>query len=1202
MPGKHLMKTRFWNYVLLAGLLAFAALSALADEEQDLIATLKSNAGAPEKCAACVRLRIIGTPTAVPALAALLGEKRISQAARYTLEGMPFPESVAALRDALGRTSGLIQSGLIESLGWRRDAAAVPLLIPLLTGADTNVACAAASALGKIGGKDALAGLTSARDKAPAEIQRAVLESLLQCADQLLAGGDANAAVEIYRSLFTPKVPEAFRVAAWRGLVLADAHGRGELVIQALSGKDHPLQLAALKVLRELDDQQVIKTCLRKWKSLPAECQLAVLDARVRAGSSALPAVRAATKSPFLIVRLTAWKAFGDLNDVSAIPALARTAAGSGATERDAARASLERLSGPGACEALLKDLAKAAQPEKTELLRALGERGDTAATNALLQYATIQAEPVRLAALEALRKIACPTTLVPLLKIAGRCKSDPECEPIVKALEAVCRASRDKDQATRSVLETLKTCATPERCRLLPLLAELGTPAALEAELAAAADPDPEVAKEAMRVLSRWPNAAPAPQLLALARASANPTLQVLALRGCIEVAGQEPDIAQRFSLLQQARFAARRPEEKRQALGQIGQIPTTNALQLAIADLADASLADEAGLAALAIVEKLNSANPKLASETAAKLLPQLKNPDLVKRAWVLRGKPAQGPFIQDWLVCGPYTKPGVLGATAILPIPFGPEKAEERADWKSAPRGDQVNLAALFPGQENCAAYLKAKIISPDNCNAALLLGSDDGIKAWLNGSVAFSTNVDRGDVPDQDMAPITLKKGANELMLKISQGGGGWSAHARIVGADGQPIAGLTVEPPAGVAEAVSAPAPKPAAAPKQAQLPPRDNFQKLRLSDQFYAEGAYYGDFNRDGRMDIVAGPFWFEGPDFQKKHEYRSAKTFDPKEYSDNFLTYVGDFNGNGWPDILCVPFPGKEAYWYENLAGKEANWKQHLAYANVGNESPVWGDVNNDGRPELVFCNDGYLGYAGPNPAKPDEPWVFHAVSGKDKRYQQFTHGVGIGDVNGDGRIDTVEAEGWWEQPFLVKPGEPWMFHPIHFADASAQIQVCDVNGDGLADIITAWNCHEYGLVWWQQARNDEGLIEWKQHVIFPPAPDLTTADFRPSQMHALELVDMNGDGLKDLLTGKRYWAHGPTGDKEPDAPATVFWLELRRDGKGGAVFIPHLIDDDSGVGTQVGTTDLNKDGRPDVIVANKKGIFVHLSQPAAN
>ena len=369
------------------------------------------------------------------------------------------------------------------------------------------------------------------------------------------------------------------------------------------------------------------------------------------------------------------------------------------------------------------------------------------------------------------------------------------------------------------------------------------------------------------------------------------------------------------------------------------------------------------------------------------------------------------------------------------------------------------------------------------------------------------------------------------------------------------------------------------------------------FKKLTLTDKFYCEGAYAADFDRDGNMDVVSGPYWYAGPDFQKRQEVREVKDFDPKGYSDNFLTFTGDFNGDGWADILYVPWPGKDSQWYENPKGKAGHWTAHAALKNVGNESQLWTDVDGDGQNDLVYNIDGFFGYGTYDTEKPNEPWTFHPVSTKGA-YQRYTHGLGAGDVNGDGRVDMLEAVCWWEQPAEPKPGEPWIRHDYKFADAAAQMLVYDIDGDGLNDVVTAWHCHLYGLVWHKQVRDEAGTISFKKQVILTSEPDLESDDLRISQLHAFDLADFDGDGLLDIVTGKRFWAHGPKGDKEPNAAAVVYWFQLKRNADGSAQFVPHRIDDDSGVGTQVAAADLNADGTPDVMVGNKKGTFVFLSQ----
>ncbi|MDQ3349310.1 MAG: VCBS repeat-containing protein [Acidobacteriota bacterium] len=387
------------------------------------------------------------------------------------------------------------------------------------------------------------------------------------------------------------------------------------------------------------------------------------------------------------------------------------------------------------------------------------------------------------------------------------------------------------------------------------------------------------------------------------------------------------------------------------------------------------------------------------------------------------------------------------------------------------------------------------------------------------------------------------------------------------------------------------------------------------FKRIQLSDQFWSEGATAGDLNNDGVEDIISGPWWWEGPGFEKRHEiYPATKTFPLKlgpmttvevpgfegtlgrenKYSDNFFTWTYDFNEDGWRDILVIGFPGTDTSWYENPKGADRHWVRHEVFAQTDNESPAFVDMTGDGRPELVCITRGRYGYAAPDWREPGRPWTFHPLS-PDNKYGNFTHGLGVGDMNGDGRLDLLEKNGWWEQPPSLAGDPVWTFHPQPMGRGGAQMHAYDVNGDGLNDIITALDAHAFGLAWYEQYR-EGSTIRFREHVIMNKAPEDNPYGVKFSEVHAIELTDVDGDGLKDIVTGKRFWSHGRTGDPDRNDAAVLYWFKLARSRDGAVDFIPYLIDDQSGVGTQVVTTDVNRDGLPDIVVGNKRGTFVHL------
>jgi putative membrane-bound dehydrogenase-like protein len=371
------------------------------------------------------------------------------------------------------------------------------------------------------------------------------------------------------------------------------------------------------------------------------------------------------------------------------------------------------------------------------------------------------------------------------------------------------------------------------------------------------------------------------------------------------------------------------------------------------------------------------------------------------------------------------------------------------------------------------------------------------------------------------------------------------------------------------------------------------------FKKTQLSNEFFGEGASFADFNRDGANDVVSGPFWYAGPKFTERHAYYEGKPFNVDGYSDNFFAFTRDFNGDQWPDILIVGFPGKEAFWYENPQKKPGLWKRHVVIPVVDNESPQFTDVTGDGVPDLVCMSGGYLGYAEIPQDNPEQPWKFQGVS-PNNNYHMFTHGLGIGDVNNDGRLDLLVKDGWWEQPATLGAptqagGEPWTFHKVAFSEpGGAQMFAYDFDGDGDNDVVTSKAAHAYGLAWFEsEGKGEDGSVKFTEHKIMGERPEENEYGVAFSQLHAVDLIDMDGDDVNDIVTGKRWWAHSQH-DPGSLEPAVLYWFKTVRDGDT-ARFVPHLIDTNSGVGTQVLAGDITGDNLPDIIVGNKKGTFVH-------
>jgi HEAT repeat protein len=752
----------------------------------------------------CRQLVLIADPREAPVLEKLLTDGHLAPMALYAMMPIPGPAVTRALIQAIHRTTGLDQIGVITALGERHDPQAVTPLGALLRAENAAAAEAAGSALARIGTVSAANALTSAWREADAPRKTAFARDCLACAGQLKAANMETAAEDLYETLYSQASDPIVHAGALRGLALMRGHEGWRLAIASLERGARPTRRAAAALLLELPAPVPVSLFRREMSHVSPQGQVYLLSVLTeRDAKSALPLAKELVASTEPIVRLAALAALGPLGDASSVGVLEHYAVEGSPQERATARASLRRVSGAGVNEAMMQALDGAATAERIELIRTLGDRGARQAVDSILPMVRDSEPGVRQAAWEVLGELSGPRELPKMVDLLLTVRPG-ERDTGVQTVAAIARQGATEEERTGIVLRRLApVSSSPDRRSLLQVLGLIGGPKALKALRGELTQGPEETRLTVLRVLAAWPTDAPMQDLLNAARQARDTRMRTIALRGFLNQLRLDASLSPERALAdyREAMGLAADRSQKAAVLSGVATLRTKAGLDLAASKLDDAEVRQEAAVALVQLGRDLCGAYPGEVRLRMRQVLASSPGEVIAAKAKaVLEQLGRFGDYLAAWQVSPPYTKAGA-SATALFDMVFPPEQpGSPGVPWEIMPAGTNAQQPWLLDlestlGGNDRVAYLRTDLHSDRDQILTLELGSDDGIKVWLNGRLILAHNVMRAIAPGQEKVKVRLRQGWNPLLLKITQNNMGWGACARLCNPDGSPAQGV-----------------------------------------------------------------------------------------------------------------------------------------------------------------------------------------------------------------------------------------------------------------------------------------------------------------------------------------------------------------------------------------------------------------------